>query len=224
MKKLAWLVCGSLVVVASAGLAQQAPPELPAGWTVRVDRADASAADVKFWNMPPGWHATTGPAAVLFNPANTAAGDYRLESESFLFPGEHAEGYGVIFGGKDLALEAQSYAYFLIRKDGRFLVKVREGAATRTLIPWTEHAAIVRHPGEGTAKNVLAVQVGKDNVDFFVNGEKVGTLPRAQLPTDGIVGLRINHRLNVHITTLTVESAAGKKEFAPRRPPKPNPA
>jgi hypothetical protein len=216
-----------LVFLASAAAgapAQQAEKkeELPAGWTVRVDRANASAADVKFWNMAPGWHATTGPAAILYNPANTASGEYRLESESFLFPGEHAEGFGVFFGGKDLDKDTQAYTYFLIRKDGQFIVKAREGAATRTLIPWTANAAIVPHDGsKETAKNTLAVQVGKDAVNFIVNGQQVGSVPRAQMATDGVVGLRINHRLNVHITTLTVESAAGKQEFAPKRAAKP---
>jgi len=216
------LVVVGLVVLLAAGLsAQQSGEELPAGWIVRVDRANTSAADVKFWNMPPGWHATTGPSAILYHPANTASGEFRLESESFLFPGEHLDGFGVIFGGKNLDQDSQSYVYFLIRKDGRFIVKRRDGAATPTLIPWTEHAAIVKHPGgEGTAKNVIAVQVGKENVEFFVNGQQVGTVPRADIPTDGIVGLRINHRINVHITTLTVESAAGKQEFAPKRPAK----
>jgi hypothetical protein len=224
MSKQAYAVFAILVLLASTALAQQAEPkeELPAGWTVRVDRANASAAEVKFWNMAPGWHATTGPAAILHNPANSASGEYKLESESFLFPGEHAEGFGVFFGGKDLDKDTQAYTYFLIRKDGQFIVKVREGAATRTLIPWTGHAAIVPHDGgKETAENVLAVQVGKENVDFFVNGQQVGSVPRAQLPTDGIVGLRINHRINVHITTLTVESPAGKQEFAPKRAPKP---
>ena len=31
--------------------------------------------------MPPGWHTTTGPAAIIYNPENTAKGQYRLESE-----------------------------------------------------------------------------------------------------------------------------------------------
>jgi hypothetical protein len=223
MRALLAVMMAALVLAFSAGAQQpEAEKELPPGWTVRVDRANASAAEVKFWNMAPGWHATTGPAAILYNPTNIAVGQYRLESESFLFPGEHAEGFGVIFGGKDLDKDTQAYTYFLIRKDGQFIVKVREGAAARTLIPWTAHAAIVPHGGgKDTAKNVLAVQVGAENVDFSINGQQVGSVPRAQLPTDGVVGLRINHRLNVHITTLTVETPAGKQEYAPKRAPKP---
>jgi hypothetical protein len=216
-----------MLIFTMSALAQEAekkaaPSEpLPPGWKVRTDRASDSALEVKFWNMPPGWHMTTGPAGILYNPSNTASGEYRLESESFLFPGEHLEGYGVIFGGKDLDGAAQSYAYFLIRKDGQYIVKLREGAGVRTLIPWTAHAAITPHDGKSqTAKNTLAVEVGKENVDFYANGQKLASLPRAQVPTDGIVGLRINHHINVHVTTLTVDSAAGKQEFAPKPPPK----
>ncbi len=191
-------------------------PQSPAGWRVRVDRAGASADGVKFTNMAPGWHITTGPAAILYNPQNTAAGEYRLESEIFLFPGEHLEGYGVIFGGQNLDTANQTYTYLLLRKDGKFLVKIREGNATRTVMPWTEHSAIAKQSGEENAKNVIAVVAGKENVTFYVNGQQIGEFPRAGLPADGVVGLRINHRLNVHVTTLAVTSSGGTREFAPK--------
>jgi len=179
--------------------------EMPAGWKMQLDQADAKAAEFQFWTMPPGWHITTGPAAIVYNPAKTASGNFRIESETFLFPGEHLEGVGVIFGGKNLELPTQSYMYFLIRKDGRFLIKVREGAESRTLVPWTAHAAIVPHDGtKQTAKNVLAVEAGGETVDFYVNGQKVHSLARAQVQADGVVGLRVNHHVNVHITTLNV--------------------
>jgi len=207
MRKNWWMIGTAIVLVVSLnGLAQQAEPkkEIPAGWQVRLDRANANAAEVKFWSMPPGWHATTGPAAILFDPSKTASGQFRIESESFLFPGEHAEGFGILFGGSDLAGDNQAYTYFLIRKDGHYLIKLREGSQTRNVVPWTEHAAIAKQEGDKNAKNVLAVEVGADDVGFFVNGQKVTSVPRAQLKTDGIVGLRINHRLNVHVTSLNV--------------------
>ena len=55
-----------------------------------------------------------------------------------------------------------------------------------------------------SGNNVLAVEVGAQSVDFFVNGAKVATVPRAGLATDGIVGLRVNHALNVHVSAITV--------------------
>lgn len=197
-------------VAQEAAKKQEAKEEMPPGWKMRLDKADANPADFRFWTMPPGWHITAGQAAIVYDPAKTAKGTYRIESETFLFPGEHLEGFGVFFGGKNLDQASQSYTYFLIRKDGRYLVKAREGEQTRSIVPWTAHAAIIPHDGtKQTAKNILAVEVGVETVDFLVNGQKVTSLPRAQLSTDGVVGLRVNHHVNVHITSLNVEAKSG---------------
>lgn len=45
--------------------------------------------------MPPGWHITTGPGAVLYDPARVADGPFTLEAELFLFPGGNQDGFGV---------------------------------------------------------------------------------------------------------------------------------
>ncbi len=210
-KAIVGVVTGLLLLAGMAAMAQEAEKkaaakkEMPPGWKMRLDDAGAKPDEFQFWTMPPGWHITTGPAAIVYDPAKTASGNFRIESETFLFPGEHPEGVGIIFGGKNLESPAQSYTYFLIRKDARFLIKLREGGETRTLVPWTPHAAIVPHDGsKQTAKNVLAVEAGGETVDFYVNAQKVHSLARAQLKADGIVGLRVNHHLNVHITTLHV--------------------
>lgn len=196
----------ALVCLASPLAAQEL--ERPAHWKVRFDRPAPDSA-IYFVSMPPGWHITTGPAAILYDPAHTAKAEYRVQSEIFLFPGERREGFGLIIGGADLEAANQSYLYFLIRKDGRFLVKQRAGAETHVIIPWTEHAAIVKHDGgDGTAKNLLAIECGSEQVRFFVNDQQVAWLPRSELNVEGIVGLRVNHSLNVHVTDLTVESLA----------------
>lgn len=182
--------------------------ERPANWKVRFDRSGTPDTAVYFVTMPPGWHVTTGPAAILYDPAKTASGAFRITSEIFLFdPGRrHREAYGVLFGGQDLGGTEQSYTYFLIRDTGEFLVKRRDGSGTTTVRPWTASAAIMKHPGgEKNAKNVLAVEARGDAVDFFINGEKVVTVPRGEIRVDGVVGLRVNHSLNLHVTSLTVE-------------------
>jgi hypothetical protein len=210
MRNVVMILAAVILLAAGAAPQGQGKEGIPEGWKVRYDQAGAEhgpGGPVKFWTMPPGWHVTTGPACILYNPATTAKGNYRIESESFLFdPGQRREAYGIFFGGKNLEAESLSYSYFLIRRDGRFLVKQREGGQTREIVPWTEHPAIVKHEGgEKTAKNVLAVEIGAAAVDFFVNGQKVSSLPRAQLSTEGVVGLRINHSLNVHVTSLNVQ-------------------
>ena len=73
---------------------------------------------------------------------------------------------------------------------------------------WTEHPAILgyedREEGDVTVKNVLAAEVSGDEVRFLVNGREVARQPREGLPLDGVVGLRVNHRLNLHVTRLDV--------------------
>jgi hypothetical protein len=195
----------TMTVLAVSAEAQDEELTRPPDWIVRFDRPAADSA-IYFVDMPPGWHITTGPSAILYDPAMTASGTYHLRSEIFLFPGERLEGYGVIFGGSDLQGDGQVYTYFLLRKDGRFLVKERRGSETETLVPWTAHRAVVPHEGgEDPVKNVVEVDVGADDVTFIVNGETVHRLDRAAIAVDGIVGLRVNHRLNLHVASLTVE-------------------
>ncbi len=184
--------------------------ERPSGWQVRFDQPSMPDSTLYFVTMTPGWRVTTGPASILYDPAQTAAGEYRIKSEILLFPGERREGFGVFLGGRNLADDDQSYLYFLIRKDGQYLIKRREGAETSTIQPWTAHSAIVQHDGgEGTAKNVMEIEVGPNEIGFIVNGVEVTTIPRAELATDGVVGLRVNHHLNLHVSELTIMGSGG---------------
>jgi hypothetical protein len=199
------------------GAQAQTSPTVPATWKVRTDRgtpvvvADTQlqpnrSDTVRIVTMPPGWHVTTGPAMIAWDPAWQAHGPYRAELEVYLFPGDRAEGYGLFVGGRQLEEPDQAYLYVLLRKDGAVLVKRRAGEATETLVPWTVHPAIVPHTGQSeTARNVLAVDVADDSIRVIVNDQPVTAVARADLPTDGQVGLRINHALNVHVTRVEVQ-------------------
>ena len=197
----------------TAGLSLLATPVLaqdltrPETWNVRFDRPGQPDSAVYFVDMPPGWHITTGPAGILYDPATTAQGTFAVESEMFLFPDAGGrEGYGVIFGGRNLEGPNQAYLYFLLRGDGSFIVKQRDGQSTETLVPWTRNDAVVPKAADSNVKNVLRVEVGEDAIAFYVNGTQVTTLPRDGLNCDGIVGLRVNHRVNLHVTSLNVSS------------------
>lgn len=205
MHKLLPLVTLTLLAPASV-VAQDAELTRPPNWQIRFDQPAPDSA-IYFVDMPPGWHITTGPAAILYDPEMTATAPFRIESKIFLFPGEHREGYGIFFGGSDLEGDGQTYTYFLLRKDGQFLVKQRHGTETTTHVPWTAHEAIVPHEGgESPVENVLAVVANDAAIIFEVNGTEVGRLERAALTTDGSIGLRVNHRLNIHVASLTVEA------------------
>jgi len=73
-------------------------------------------------------------------------------------------------------------------------------AITEDIVASTASDA-VRTPGaDGTSVNDLEVRVGMGGVDFVVNGTVVESMSRADLETDGLYGIRVNHFLDVEIT------------------------
>src|SRR5688572_32318168 len=76
---------------------------LPAGWSMRMDRANSKAADVKFVPMGKGFHVTLGPAAVFYNPTTTATGKFEAQAKfTQTKAAMHPEAYGLFIGGKNL--------------------------------------------------------------------------------------------------------------------------
>lgn len=186
-----------------------APGALPDGWQVRLDRANASMESVKFVRVGEGYHATLGPSAIFYDPAHRAAGEYTAGAAfTQTRATQHPEGYGIIVGGRDLDGANQEYLYFLVRQDGQFLIKQRVGGETHTIHDWTEHAAITKLGGDGTATNALAVEAGAQHTRFLVNGVEVAAVGNAKLDTAGIAGLRINHGLDVHVGDFRIQRAS----------------
>jgi hypothetical protein len=194
-----------LALLFPPSLLAQATP-LPAGWQARPDRPEPGLTGLSFETMSPGWHVTTGPAVILWQPDQSASGPFTLECEVFFFRegSRDAEAYGVLFGGQNLDRDSQEYFYFLLRNDGKYLVKHRQGADTHTITDWTAHPAIQRHTGQGgpTVKNALTVMSAADSVRLLVNGQQVSAYPAAIMKANGLVGLRVNHGLNLHVSKL----------------------
>ena len=207
---IATLAVTTLAIAAFPAAAQDddAPAlEFPDGWEIRFDREGANRDDLYLVAMPPGIHVTTGPATIAWHPDSVATGDFRIESETFLFdPEGRREAFGFFIGGSDLKGPDQRYTYFLLREGGEFLVKTRSGSETSVVQDWTAHPAIVSFatkPEEaGTAKNVLGLEAAGGELRFSVNGEQVWSGAREGLATEGVFGLRVNHGLNLHVTTI----------------------
>ena len=200
----------ALVAPPAALAAQDTEQAPPPDWHVRTDRPDQEASEIFFVDMPPGWHVTTGPAAIFWNPEMTASGSYTVEMDVYLFdPGRRREAFGLFLGGSDLDGEGQRYTYFLVRNGGEFIVKERAGTEAPTLVPWTGHDAVRsfadRKEGDVTVLNRLAVDVGEEEVRFLVNDQVVHSRPRGDLALDGVVGFRINHGLDVHVSRLEIK-------------------
>ncbi len=203
-----------LGLVASPAIAQvpSGQPAAPEGWQMRVDKStNANDPDdvptVKFIKMGPGFHVTTGPAAVLYNPANTATGTYTVKGTFHLMkPSGHNNYYGLVFGANDLDKATQNYLYFLVAQNGSYIITHRAGEATHPVQARTVHESVVKPDSAGKSKNDLEVRVGADKIDYVINGTVVHSTPKSGMTarTDGIWGARVNHLLDVHVEGLGV--------------------
>jgi hypothetical protein len=193
-----------LALFAAVPLIAQAPK----GWMVRADRS-ASASDpdgagaIKFMAMGGTLHAINPQAAVYWNPANTATGNYTVKGTFTLMkPSGHTNYYGIVFGGHDLEGPKQNYLYFLVAQDGTWLIKQRDGdSATKDVAPKTPSDAVKKPDATGKSVNALEVRVQADKIDYVVNGTVVHSTPKTGLTAkpDGIYGIRVNHLLEVQI-------------------------
>jgi hypothetical protein len=201
MKYVAGLLLAALLALAPAFA------QAPKGWKLRADHsADAADPDApganKFVVSGSGFHATNPMAAIYWNPANTATGNYALKGTFKLIKSSgYDEYYGLIFGGSGLEGASQSYLYFMVTDDGTYLIKRREGSSTQGVSPKTPSPAVKKPDASGSATNALEVRVMSDKVEFVINGTVVNTMPKtgATAKTDGIYGMRINHQLDVQI-------------------------
>ena len=214
MKRL--LSVSLLALLVTASLSAQS---VPAGWKQRIDKStnasdpDAAGA-VKILTAASGFHVETPSAAVFWNAANTATGNYTLKGTFTLNkPSGHTNFYGLIFGGEALEGADQKYTYFMVAQNGAWLVKSRTGANTAATFAGVVgavrngavvHEAVTKPDASGKSVNALEVRVQADKVEFVVNGTVVHSAPKAGLTTDGIWGFRSNHLLDINVDGLTV--------------------
>lgn len=183
-----------------------------AGWSGRIDPRAASQgrsiSEAKFVSMGSGIHVTAGPAAVYWNPSNSSSGNYTVGATfNQTKASTHPEGYGLVIGGRDLDKASQSYLYFLVRQDGKYLINHRANDSTvHKIVDWTASSSIEAIDESGKASNKLEVTLDAARVHFMVNGKEVNVLPRSIVDggadhsgTAGIAGIRVNHNLDVHI-------------------------
>jgi hypothetical protein len=175
---------------------------IPAGWSVRTDD-NAPTANVKVVPMGEGIHVTLGPAIILSRAQHAGTGPFHtLATFTQTKRTTHAEGYGLFYGGQGLDGAGQAYTYFLVRQDGTYLVKRRDGDKTSEITKgWVASAAVHKPDAKGTSTNKLEIDHKRDpsKVVFLVNGEPVYTLDAKATDTKGSVGLRVNHNLDLHI-------------------------
>jgi len=191
-----------LLTAAALAFAGSVAAQSPQGWKVRIDRSQNAqdpdnTPNLVFKPMGKGLHVKGGPAGTFWN-GTMAAGNYTLKATFNLQePSNHTNYYGLVFGGSNLDTAAQGYVYFVVAQNGTFLVRQRQGEAVTDVVNRQANAA-VRQPGaNGQSSNALEVRVNGATVSYVVNGTVVHSGPKGGLKTDGLVGVRVNHVLDV---------------------------
>lgn len=224
------LASAALIMFTAASLSAQGhadPDKLVAdggvnvpGWTGRLDPRPTAQGrkitEAKFFTMGSGIHITTGPAAIYWNPANTLPDNYTVQA-TFVQQGAsaHPEAYGLFLGGQKLETPDQSYLYFIVRQDGKFMINHRANDSTvHKMVDWTVNAAVKAVDDKGNSSNMVAVVVNATKLSFQVNGTEVHSIDRSVIDgggprsgTSGIAGIRVNHNLNVHVNGFAVVPA-----------------
>jgi hypothetical protein len=173
--------------------------DAPVQWVPAEPESDSTW---RFVAMPPGWHVTTGPGAIVFDTTVTAAGRFTLEAEMFAFPDSRASEYGVFAGGVGLDAGAPSYTAFVLRRDGFAAVINRAGDTTTVVVPWVRKDSIQAVTVDRMARNVLRVEAQATRVAFLVNGATVAEVPREAGSLAGRFGFRVGEGMNVHASRL----------------------
>lgn len=194
------LLCAFLASLAVPVMAQA-----PADWRVRIDQSQNAQdpddnPEIKFMVMGGGFHSVGGPAGTFWRPGQTAAGNFTVKANFTLNrPSSHPNYYGLIFGGSNLDAASQSYVYFLVAQDGTYIIRHRNGNTVNDVRDATAHMSVRRPDNSGRSVNALEVRVAGNTISYVVNGTVVHTTPKsgATATTDGLVGVRINHVLDV---------------------------
>ena len=198
---------GAQAQVANTQVQVHADTKLPAGWRMRIDPG-RRVAPVTMAEMGSGFHITTGPGSGIFwHPRFAGTGNYEVRATLTQRNAQegHAEAYGIVFAGTDLAAENQAYLYFVIRGTGEYMVRHRAGSDVHTITDWSAHPAIRKVDASGGSTNELAVRVAADSIRLLVNGTQVQAFGRQQMgDAQGQAGLRANHRTELHVVRFDV--------------------
>jgi len=191
-----------LMGMAPSASAQSAPE----GWrwitdtpAALVSESGATDSTLYFVTMAPGWHVTTGPRTMVFNPAVSARDRFSIEAGIYLFPDAGDAEYGLFMGGRG---DQGGSIAFVLRRDGASAVLLRAAdASDEVLVPWAVREGPLPQ-GEHPVYNVLRVEASPGALTFAVNDSTLATLPRTEGLAEGWFGFRIGPAMNLHIKSL----------------------
>jgi hypothetical protein len=187
------------------------------GWQGRVDPGAAkkgmTIADSKVAQEGNALRMTVGPAAIYWNPANTAKGDYTVKAmfKEGKTSSDHPHPAGVFIGGSNLDTEKPNLMYCVAYGDGSFLVRqfVTAGTGVATIGKRQPHTAVNKAAADGSSSNEVGWTVKGNRVECVINGTVVAGFDKAEIigpeklaSTDGVYGIRVSHNMDVTVTGL----------------------
>jgi len=182
---------------------------IPAGWSGRTDNG-RPLAGANFVAMGTGFHVTTGPAVIQCRAVDRAPRQFpTLATFTQTKAPMHPEAYGLFVAGSALDSTDQAYIYCLVRGDGAYAIKRRQGANATSIVDWTPSPAVNKADSAGKATNKIEAQWTDGKLSFKVNGTQVYQMDATAAQATGIVGLRVNHNLDVHIDGFALHQIGG---------------
>ena len=184
------------------------------GWTGKEDAGNKqglTVKDSKLADEGKGLRLATGPAALYWNPANVAKGDFTVsatfnEAEQTY---NHPHPFGVFIGGSDLDSATPNALYCAAYRNGNYIIRMFSGGKRVDVVGRPlAHEAVKKAE---TPKSPVVQEVGwtvkGDAVSCVINGTAVWTGTKADVTgagklasTDGIVGIRVSHNSDALVT------------------------
>lgn len=186
------------------------------GWQGAVDSQAASQGksvkDSKFEQKGDTFHLTIGPAAVYWNPKNTASGDYTVKAtftEAKMTSG-HPHPMGLFIGGSRMGTPEQRLIYCTAYRDGSYIVRRFNGSNVTQVARKTPNPAVKKAASaDESVTQEVAWIVKPDKAECQINGTTVASFDKAELvgpgkleSTDGVYGIRVSHNMDVTVSNL----------------------
>ncbi len=188
-----------------------------AGWQGRPDPGTGAVNDASLDVKGSDIEIHTGPAMLFWNPANKGIGDFTVSATfsepKYMSSNDHPHPYGVFIGGGNLDNDKTTALYCAAYGRGTFIVR-EFGPEVTNVNGQRGSASDAVHKAAGRGESVeqtIALQVKGDSVSCLINGTSVGTYPKSDIvgpgkltSTDGIVGIRVAHNVDVNVKDFKV--------------------
>lgn len=182
-----------------------------AGWQGRPDPGTGAVNDASLDVKGSDIEIHTGPAMLYWNPANKATGDFTVSATftepKYMSSNDHPHPYGLFIGGSGLDGANATALYCAAYGRGTFIVREFTPAVVNINGRGGTNDAIHKAAGRGeSVEQTIAMSVKGSRVTCSINGTEVASYDKGEVTgagkiptTDGIVGIRAAHNVDVHV-------------------------